>query len=380
MKTFLITCAFVCISLLSFSQTIYQIRADSVRIYNTCDTAELILENRTQNVPGFLYNKGKGRTEFRKLTFDTTLILGAYKNNEAGDSVLTTDANGVVKFVHKSTLGGGGSSSNIYTTDGTLTGDRTLTGGAYKLTYSTGPDVPGSPPRLTTEWGADAIYRANATYNGNYATMQFLGLSFSVAVNSGPTPTGAMTGLSLSPTQISLSARPAGSNMSRQALYVNTNGNMGIGTEFVRSGYQFDVVATSVFERDVRFFTALTLDSYKNNASGDNVLTTDADGLVKLKSSLPAVTTITGSKALTGVNYTVLADNSSDIGITLPTAAANTGRIYFIKKISTNTNTVTVLPSGSDKIDGSPSYVINSANKCIQIQSNGSSWYILTVM
>jgi hypothetical protein len=45
---------------------IYTIKADSVLITNSCDTAELILENHTQNVPGFLFNKGGGRTEFRR--------------------------------------------------------------------------------------------------------------------------------------------------------------------------------------------------------------------------------------------------------------------------------------------------------------------------
>jgi hypothetical protein len=49
---------------------IYQIRADTVRIYNTCDTAELVLENRTKDTLGFLYNKGKGRTEFRRLSLE----------------------------------------------------------------------------------------------------------------------------------------------------------------------------------------------------------------------------------------------------------------------------------------------------------------------
>ncbi|WP_247651804.1 beta strand repeat-containing protein [Chitinophaga eiseniae] len=52
-----------------YAQHVYQIKADSVRIYNTCDTAELILENRTQKVPGFLFNKGNGRTEFQQLKF-----------------------------------------------------------------------------------------------------------------------------------------------------------------------------------------------------------------------------------------------------------------------------------------------------------------------
>ena len=52
---------------LSYAQHVFPIKADSVRIYNVCDTAELIIENRTQDTLGFLYNKGNGRTEFRKL-------------------------------------------------------------------------------------------------------------------------------------------------------------------------------------------------------------------------------------------------------------------------------------------------------------------------
>ncbi|WP_207513824.1 hypothetical protein [Longitalea luteola] len=57
---------------------IYTIKADSVKITNTCDTAELIIENHTQNVPGFLFNKGRGRTEFRRATKldDSTIVLG----------------------------------------------------------------------------------------------------------------------------------------------------------------------------------------------------------------------------------------------------------------------------------------------------------------
>jgi hypothetical protein len=50
----------------SFAQYVYTIKADSVKITNSCDTAELIIENHTQTVPGFLYNKGRGRTEFRR--------------------------------------------------------------------------------------------------------------------------------------------------------------------------------------------------------------------------------------------------------------------------------------------------------------------------
>ncbi|MGF6846851.1 hypothetical protein QFZ51_002086 [Chitinophaga sp. W3I9] len=67
MKTVFLAIATLLLTNFCFAQHVYQIKADSVRIYNTCDTAELILENRTQDTLGFLFNKGKGRTEFRKM-------------------------------------------------------------------------------------------------------------------------------------------------------------------------------------------------------------------------------------------------------------------------------------------------------------------------
>lgn len=70
MKALLYTVALVFLATCCFGQKVpqvYQIRADSVHIYSTCDTAELVLENRTKDTLGFLFNKGKGRTEFRRL-------------------------------------------------------------------------------------------------------------------------------------------------------------------------------------------------------------------------------------------------------------------------------------------------------------------------
>lgn len=57
---------------------VYSIKADSVKITNSCDTAELIIENHTQTVPGFLFNKGRGRTEFRRISQfdDTSVVIG----------------------------------------------------------------------------------------------------------------------------------------------------------------------------------------------------------------------------------------------------------------------------------------------------------------
>lgn len=49
------------------AQKKYQISADSVRIFSDCGIAELIIENKTKHVEGYLFNKHLGRTEFRRL-------------------------------------------------------------------------------------------------------------------------------------------------------------------------------------------------------------------------------------------------------------------------------------------------------------------------
>jgi hypothetical protein len=78
MKKIFLILILLCIENALHAQYVYTIKADSVKITNTCDTAELIIENHTQTVPGFLYNKGRGRTEFRRavLLNDSTLVLG----------------------------------------------------------------------------------------------------------------------------------------------------------------------------------------------------------------------------------------------------------------------------------------------------------------
>ncbi len=61
------------------AQYVYTIKADSVKITN-CDSAELILENHTQAVPGFLYNTAIGLTILNRgaqKLHDSTYLVGA---------------------------------------------------------------------------------------------------------------------------------------------------------------------------------------------------------------------------------------------------------------------------------------------------------------
>jgi len=70
----------VCLGKTMSAQYVYTIKADSVKITNTCDTNELIIENHTQNVPGFLFNTGNGRTIFKQAVVklnDSMYLIGS---------------------------------------------------------------------------------------------------------------------------------------------------------------------------------------------------------------------------------------------------------------------------------------------------------------
>ncbi|HWB95034.1 MAG TPA: hypothetical protein VG605_24435, partial [Puia sp.] len=61
------------------AQNVYTITADSIKL-TSCDSSELIIENHTQNVPGFLFNTGRGRTIFKRGTQklnDSMYLIGA---------------------------------------------------------------------------------------------------------------------------------------------------------------------------------------------------------------------------------------------------------------------------------------------------------------
>lgn len=103
-------------SVLRAQQKILQLKADSVRVFSNCDTAELILENRTRSVVnGVLTNKAGGVTEFRKVMQrlgDTAFIIG-------GDTLNTASL-----------------AKNIYNSNGLLSGDRWVDGNSKNIQFS----------------------------------------------------------------------------------------------------------------------------------------------------------------------------------------------------------------------------------------------------
>jgi hypothetical protein len=80
LKKLFVLLVIVLFSTIASAQYVYQIKADSVKIHNDSCKAELIIENSTKNVDGFLRNKGNGRTEFSRIVVkagDSTYSLGS---------------------------------------------------------------------------------------------------------------------------------------------------------------------------------------------------------------------------------------------------------------------------------------------------------------
>lgn len=67
MKIVLSLAVLLCMMQQANAQFTYKIKADSVKITNDSCTAELILENSSKHINGYLYNRGNGRTEFKSI-------------------------------------------------------------------------------------------------------------------------------------------------------------------------------------------------------------------------------------------------------------------------------------------------------------------------
>ena len=65
MKHFLLFLLTLTTHQITSAQYVYTINADSVKLTN-CDSTELIIENHTRGIHGFLYNTNNGRTIFKR--------------------------------------------------------------------------------------------------------------------------------------------------------------------------------------------------------------------------------------------------------------------------------------------------------------------------
>jgi hypothetical protein len=80
---------------------------------------------------------------------------------------------------------------------------------------------------------------------------------------------------------------------------------------------------------------------------------------------------------LGGADHTILVNaGSGAVNITLP-AAASSGKTYIIKKIDASANAVMVAAQPGQSIDGSLSVLLGAQWRYVNIQFDGSQWFII---
>jgi len=222
----------------------------------------------------------------------------------------------------------GGSATTIYNGDGTLSGNRTVTGSSNNLTF---------------------------TGVGNYkifSSLLFQGKSNGTKVYN--SAVGVSGGASSNSWSFAYAANDASGGFARGVgLFVDTLNNVGLGDN-----------------------TLTTMPLY---TTGNSVY---INGLQSSKGNFYAVNTVTGNTTLGLTNYFVVVDaTSGNVTITLPAAStafgASMGIQYVFKRIDNTGNSVTISRAGSDTIDGGTSTTLTTQYQVKEIQCASSSTWLI---
>jgi hypothetical protein len=125
----------------------------------------------------------------------------------------------------------------------------------------------------------------------------------------------------------------------------------------------------------------LRLEGLQPGTASDSIMTVNSTGVVRKRtvssvSTVQSIATKTASYTLTTDDYTIFFNcTSGSLTATLPSAAANTGKIFVIRKIDATVNTLVFSPA----IRADLATTIASVNYPVAftVQSDGTSWYII---
>jgi len=103
----------------------------------------------------------------------------------------------------------------------------------------------------------------------------------------------------------------------------------------------------------------------------------NTSGEVSLGGELNLETDTITADTTAGDHNIILCNNTEDITVTLP-AASNTDRTYYIKKINSGTDIITIDANGTETIDGALTVVLYVQYDAIRIVSDGSNWHTIS--
>jgi hypothetical protein len=123
-------------------------------------------------------------------------------------------------------------------------------------------------------------------------------------------------------------------------------------------------------------------DVARNNSPQRLVVFDSANGKLQTRDlntiSSQFLRTETANYTAVSTDHTILADATGGaFTITLPAASGLAGKIYTIKRINSGGNDVTIDANASETIDGDTTKVLNAHWKYLQIQCDGSNWFII---
>jgi hypothetical protein len=415
MKRILFFLILLCLEKTLHAQTprspyIYTIKADSVKITNTCDTAELIIENHTQTVPGFLFNKGRGRTEFRRITQydDTTVVIGGdtihlgrgYKNFANADLTFTGNRihNGAFRAMSLTDFNKIGFKSN--TTDGLRSTEMSMDsrrGYNLIMTNSSNPDL----VKTTTQTADDhSTYTEIAATTGDFAKyLQMVGSErlFSIMVGDHATDGsyGTSAGINIGvmtdtdPREVDIYSQDGTMHIytANAANKTRIEMNFNKGDYLTTTCSKYDVGGSGVSQTPTGFtFSAAGLLGFKlpglpiSTNSQDSVLVISDSGQVKkqAQSSLtPALNIITGdivdiTAQVDAVTKLPNLQSHAGHSVSLPAAASYTGKKIYIWNQNASVN-VWTFSSSITLPDGSTSNAIPNQST-IELLSDGNVW------
>lgn len=267
--------------------------------------------------------RGKTTAGFAPLKIDSGALLTtpeAYAIEVDGDSIYWTN-----RALDRIALNrtGSGSVTTLYTGDGTLAGNRTITASNNNLTFS---DL------NTLKTSFDLFVQARADGGVPYSTLIDAG-GFG-RWQLGYTPT-------------------AGVYSKGSAIMIDTNNNVGLGT-FLPSSAPLYATGNSAYANG---FQSQSGNFYRV----DNVTSDQTIGLTQ--------------------NYFNIDATSGNITITLPAASTAFGGVigidYIFKRIDNSGNSVTIQRAGSDTIDGATSFTLTTQWESKNLRATSTStWNI----